>query len=81
MDNLQDLPEAQRIDYAPAQPKKRFPWMLLLAAPFLAIGAGCVTGGLLSTSRLNSDTVVASAAGVGLLVFGGMLVLVHLRWK
>ncbi|GEM_PF-4473775 len=79
--DLQNLPEAQRLDYAPAPPGKRFPWMLLLASPFLAIGAGCLTGGLLSSARANGNTVVFAACGVGFLVLGAMLVLVHLRWR
>lgn len=81
MDNLQDIPEAQRIDYASAQPRKRFPWLLLFASPFLSIGAGFATCGLLVVVQGLTPAAVYAAIGTGFLVFGGMLVLIHLRWK
>lgn len=79
VNDMQNLPEAQRLDYAPPPARKRFPWLLLFSSPFLAIGAGCLVGGLLS--RAHDDMAIFCATGIGFLVFGSMLVLIHLRWK
>lgn len=72
--NLQDLPEAQRIDYAPAPPpsRKRFPWLAIISAPVLGIAAFCLCLGLVLGNGRMTDRAMFLACGTGFGVCGGI---------